>query len=72
MKDPIIGRGLPAMRAHFRDVPVTETQAGHFLHEEAPEAIAAAVLWDFDDVQAARAPHTLNPAPAAAAPGGVT
>lgn len=54
MNDPIAGRALPAMKAHFPNAPVTETQAGHFLQEEVPDLIAAAVLRVFDEVQAAR------------------
>jgi haloalkane dehalogenase len=43
MKDPILG---PALRRHertFPDAPVTRTEAGHFLQEEVPGALAAAV-----------------------------
>jgi haloalkane dehalogenase len=42
--DPILGHGLKAMRRLFPDAPVTETQAGHFLQEEVPEALAEAIL----------------------------
>ncbi|HEX9943840.1 MAG TPA: alpha/beta fold hydrolase [Thermoanaerobaculia bacterium] len=41
--DPILG---PALRRHeraFPQAPVTRTPAGHFLQEEAPEALASAV-----------------------------
>ncbi len=44
MKDPILGRGLPAMKQNFPQAPVTETQGGHFLQEEVPVEIAAALL----------------------------
>ena len=44
MRDPILARGLPIMMQNFPEAPVTETQAGHFLQEEVPEVIAAAVL----------------------------
>lgn len=44
MKDPILGKGLPLMQANFPGAPVTETQAGHFLQEEVPGEIAAAVM----------------------------
>lgn len=42
-RDPILGR---ALRRHARDfpaAPVTRTEAGHFLQEEVPEALAAAI-----------------------------
>ncbi|HEX7183406.1 MAG TPA: alpha/beta fold hydrolase [Thermoanaerobaculia bacterium] len=42
-RDPILGR---ALRRHERDFPqavVTRTEAGHFLQEEVPEELAAAV-----------------------------
>jgi haloalkane dehalogenase len=42
--DPILGRGLKAMRRLFPAAPVVETQAGHFLQEEVPEALAEAIL----------------------------
>jgi pimeloyl-ACP methyl ester carboxylesterase len=44
MNDPILGRGLPFMQKMFPTAPVTETEAGHFLQEEVPEIIAAALL----------------------------
>jgi haloalkane dehalogenase len=44
MKDPIFATALPAMRGYFPDAAVTETEAGHFLQEEVPEEIAAAIL----------------------------
>ncbi len=43
-RDPILGRGLKAMRRLFPAAEVVETQAGHFLQEEVPEEIAGAVL----------------------------
>jgi len=43
MKDPILGRALKSMRGLFPEAAVTETQAGHFLQEEAPEALAEAI-----------------------------
>lgn len=52
MKDPIIARGLPAMKEHFPHARVTETEAGHFLQEEVPDVIAAAVMRVLDEVQA--------------------
>ena len=42
--DPILGRGLPFMQKMFPTAPVTETEAGHFLQEEVPEIIAAALM----------------------------
>jgi haloalkane dehalogenase len=42
--DPILGRGLPLMQKMFPTAPVIETEAGHFLQEEVPEIIAAALL----------------------------
>jgi len=44
MNDPILAKGLDAMKANFPDAPVTETEAGHFLQEEVPGVIAAAVM----------------------------
>lgn len=43
-RDPILARALKRTKALLGDPPVTETQAGHFLQEEVPEEIAAAVL----------------------------
>jgi cis-3-alkyl-4-acyloxetan-2-one decarboxylase len=43
LRDPILGRSLNRMRRTFPDAPVTETQAGHFLQEEVPEEIVAAI-----------------------------
>ncbi len=44
MKDPILAQGLAPMKASFPDAPVTETEAGHFLQEEVPSEIAAAIM----------------------------
>ena len=44
MSDPILGKGLPLMKANFPAAPVTETQAGHFLQEEVPGEIADAIM----------------------------
>lgn len=44
MRDPILGPSLKRMRATFPDAEVTETQAGHFLQEEVPDALAQAIL----------------------------
>ena len=51
MNDPILAHGLAVMREMFPTAPVTETEAGHFLQEEVPETIAAAVLRILDMVQ---------------------
>ena len=51
MNDPILGRGLPFMQELFPTAPVTETEAGHFLQEEVPEIIAAALLRIVDKAQ---------------------
>ena len=44
MKDPIFGHLLPLMKQYFPAAPVTETEGGHFLQEEVPVEIAAALL----------------------------
>lgn len=44
MNDPILAQGLPAMQKNFPNAPVLETEAGHFLQEEVPEEIAAAIM----------------------------
>ena len=51
MNDPILGKGLPSMQKLFPTAPVTETGAGHFLQEEVPEIIAAALLRIVDEAQ---------------------
>lgn len=51
INDPIIGRGVPAMLENFPHARVTETPAGHFLQEEVPDVIAAAVLRVLDEVR---------------------
>ena len=56
MNDPIVGRALPAMKEHFPNARVTETEAGHFLQEEVPDVIAAAVMRVYDDVHASQVP----------------
>ena len=53
MNDPILSAGLPIMRQNFPDASVTETQGGHFLQEEVPGEIAAALLRVIDQVQIA-------------------
>lgn len=54
MKDPILGGLLPNMKESFPKAPVTETNAGHFLQEEVPAEIAAALLRVVDQIQAAK------------------
>jgi cis-3-alkyl-4-acyloxetan-2-one decarboxylase len=49
--DPILGRGLKSMRRLFPSAEVVETQAGHFIQEEAPEALAAAILAVVSEVE---------------------
>lgn len=51
MKDPILGQLLANMTLNFPDAPVTETEAGHFLQEEVPGEIAAAILRVVEAVQ---------------------
>lgn len=47
-QDPILGRALARHERLLPEAPVTITSAGHFLQEEVPEALAAAI----DDVAA--------------------
>lgn len=54
MNDPILAKGLPIMKQNFPQAPVMETQAGHFLQEEVPAEIAAAVLRVVDQIQMSR------------------
>lgn len=44
MNDPILAAGLPAMQENFPEAAVLKTEAGHFLQEEVPGEIAAAVM----------------------------
>ena len=55
MSDPILAQGLPLMQQIFPEAQVTETDAGHFLQEEVPAEIAAAILRVIDQVSASRA-----------------
>jgi haloalkane dehalogenase len=50
MNDPILGRLLPKMKENFPKAPVTETKGGHFLQEQVPTEIAAAVLRVLDQI----------------------
>lgn len=43
MRDPILGRALRRMREALPGAWVVETQAGHFLQEEVPQAISDAI-----------------------------
>jgi len=43
MRDPLLGRTLKRLESAFPNAPVTRTEAGHFLQEEVPEALAAAI-----------------------------
>ena len=52
-RDPILGQGMPVMQGLFPDAGVTETEAGHFLQEEVPVEIAAAIQRVHDQIQAA-------------------
>ncbi len=51
VNDPILARALPRMKQNFPDARVTETQGGHFLQEEVPADIAAALLRVIDQLQ---------------------
>jgi pimeloyl-ACP methyl ester carboxylesterase len=51
MNDPILGGLLVNMKRNFPDAPVTETEAGHFLQEEVPAEIAAAIVRVVEAVQ---------------------
>lgn len=42
-RDPVLGRVRGWMEKLFPDAPVTRTEAGHFLQEEVPAEIAAAI-----------------------------
>ena len=44
MRDPILGRSINGIKKLFPDAEAVETDAGHFLQEEVPEELAAAVL----------------------------
>jgi len=51
MNDPILAKGLPMMKQNFPSARVTETQGGHFLQEEVPGEIAAALLRVIDQIK---------------------
>ncbi|MDE0887055.1 MAG: alpha/beta fold hydrolase [Myxococcota bacterium] len=50
MNDPILAKALPLMKQNFPDALVTETAGGHFLQEEVPAPIAAALLRVMDQM----------------------
>lgn len=52
MSDPILARILPRMKENFPNAKVTRTEAGHFLQEEVPTEIAAAVMRVVDEAMA--------------------
>ena len=54
MNDPILAKALPLMKQNFPDAPVTETEGGHFLQEEVPAQIAAALLRVMDQVRGSK------------------
>jgi pimeloyl-ACP methyl ester carboxylesterase len=58
-RDPILGSALARHEAAFPRAPVTTTAAGHFLQEEVPRALAAAI----EDVVARAAPWPGSHAP---------
>lgn len=51
MKDPVLAAALEGMQLQFPDAPVTKTQAGHFLQEEVPVEIAAAIMRVVREIQ---------------------
>ena len=52
-RDPILGRVRGHLARLLPHADVTATQAGHFLQEEVPEAIAAAIRKVAAGIQAA-------------------
>ena len=44
VRDPILGRALRGVQGLFPDATVVKTEAGHYLQEEVPEELAAAIL----------------------------
>jgi pimeloyl-ACP methyl ester carboxylesterase len=60
MNDPILAKALPLMKQNFPNAPVTETQGGHFLQEEVPVEIAAALLRVIDQAQLSEVGFTAN------------
>ncbi|MEM8500089.1 MAG: alpha/beta fold hydrolase [Pseudomonadota bacterium] len=62
MNDPILANGLAAMKQNFPNAPVTETEAGHFLQEEIPGEISAALMRVLEQVRSNREQNTTVPA----------
>jgi len=60
MNDPILSRALPVMQQNFPEADVTETKGGHFLQEEVPVEIAAAILRVIDQVQSSAQPVAMD------------
>jgi haloalkane dehalogenase len=60
MNDPILGKGLSFMKENFPEAPVTETDAGHFLQEEVPVEIAAALVRVVDEIQSSEDAEASN------------
>lgn len=44
-RDPVLGTVIRHLEKLKPDAPITRTQAGHFLQEEVPDEIAAAIRW---------------------------
>jgi len=57
LADPILGRGLKSMRRLFPNAAVMETQAGHFLQEEVPDALAEAILAVVSEMESGKVGH---------------
>lgn len=55
-RDPLLGRALERHRRALPQAQVTMTEAGHFLQEEVPEALAAAIATVWRRAEAAHAP----------------
>ena len=60
MRDPIFATALPSMLGYFPDAAVTETEGGHFLQEEVPEEIAAAIVRVVQQVDRGNATDTAD------------
>jgi pimeloyl-ACP methyl ester carboxylesterase len=54
-RDPVLGRVLGRIETMFPQAPVTRTQAGHYLQEEVPDEIAAAIRMVAAQIDAAGA-----------------